>query len=223
MVRGVGRLALASALLYAGRRYFRNWGATKEETQMVLPGDELIDEPAVQTTEAEWIEAPPARVWPWLLQFGQDRGGLYSYNLLENLVGLRIHNTDGIHPGWQRLAPGDSVRLVPKGWMGLRDGVTMTVAQVDPERLLVLRGSPPLSSGDAVWSFHVVPCAQDRCRLLVRRRTRTASVRDQAEVELTAPITALMTRGMLRGIKNRVQAPLEHYLVDIDGDANPTS
>jgi len=25
---------------------------------------------------------------------------------------------------------------------------------------------------------------------------------------------------MLRGIKSRVQAPLEHYVVDIDGDAN---
>jgi hypothetical protein len=219
----VGRSALVGVVLYAGRQYFRNWGATKEETQMVLPGDELIEEPAVQTTEGEWINAPAARVWPWLLQLGQDRGGLYSYNLLENLVGLHIRNADGIHPVWARLAPGDSVRLVPKGWMGLRDGVTMTVAGVEPERLLVLRGSPLLSGGDAVWSFHIAPCGEDRCRLLVRRRTRVRRRRDLVEIELARPITALMTRGMLRGIKSRVQAPLEHYVVDIDGDANSTN
>jgi hypothetical protein len=216
----VGRSALAGVALYAGRRYFRNWGATKEEAQMVLPGDELIEEPATQTTEAEWINAPAARVWPWLLQLGQDRGGLYSYSLLENLVGLHIRNADGIHPAWAQLAPGDSVRLVPKGWMGLCDGVTMTVAGLEPERSLVLRGSPLPSGRDAVWSFHIAPSGKDRCRLLVRRRTRVRRRRDLVEIELAGPITALMTRGMLRGIKSRVQAPLEHFVVEVDGDAN---
>src|SRR5271157_4850334 len=112
----VGRLALAGVVLYAGRQYFRNWGATKEETQMVLPGDELIEEPAVQTTEAEWINAPAARVWPWLLQLGQDRGGLYSYNLLENLVGLHIRNADGMHP---RMGAACAGRLGATGADGL--------------------------------------------------------------------------------------------------------
>lgn len=65
--RIVGLTALA-ATLYAVRRYYGNWGATKEECRMRLPGDELVGEPAVQATEAVWIDAPPSAVWPWLLQ-----------------------------------------------------------------------------------------------------------------------------------------------------------
>lgn len=63
------------ALLYAARRYYRNWGATKQEAQMLLPGDSLVGDPATQTTEALCIDAPVSAVWPWLLQMGQDRGG----------------------------------------------------------------------------------------------------------------------------------------------------
>ena len=73
------RVAGAVALLYAARRYYRNWGTTKEECQLWLPGDELVRRPAVQTTEGVWIDAPPKAIWPWLVQMGQDRGGLYSY------------------------------------------------------------------------------------------------------------------------------------------------
>lgn len=71
-----------------------------------------------------------------------------------------------------------------------------------------------------LWSFHIAPCGADRRRLLVRRRAQARRRRDLVQIELAGPITALMTRGMLRGIKSRVQAPLEHYAVDIDGDAN---
>ena len=80
--RYVGRLAgsaIAGAGLLAARQYYRNWGTTKDECQMALPGDEFVEQPAVQTTEGVWIEAPAAEVWPWLVQMGQDRGGLYSY------------------------------------------------------------------------------------------------------------------------------------------------
>ena len=99
------RVATAAALLYAARRYYRNWGTTKEECRMSLAGDELVDDPAVNTTEAVWINAPAGAVWPWLVQMGQDRGGLYSYQTLENFV-----------------APGDGMRLAPNGWFGLCDG-----------------------------------------------------------------------------------------------------
>ena len=33
------------------------------------------------------IEAPPSAVWPWVVQLGAGRGGFYSYEGLENLVG----------------------------------------------------------------------------------------------------------------------------------------
>jgi hypothetical protein len=206
MVSGLARAVLAVAGLYGARRFYRNWGATKEECQMRLPGDELIGEPCVQTTEAVWIDAPAAAIWPWLVQMGQDRGGVYSYQALENLAGLRYRNADRIHPEWQRLASGDVVRLTPKGWLGLDEGVVLAVAQVVAEKAIVLRGSTPDLAWDTVWSFHVVPHWLDRCRLLVRSRTRLHHPVEVLSLEAAGPVKALMTRGMLLGIKHRVEA-----------------
>ena len=121
MWKGVLGSAAAGAGLYAARRFYRNWGTSKDECETPLPGDELVGAPAVQTTEGIWIDAPASAVWPWLVQMGQDRGGLYSYESLENLIGLKFRNAERIHPEWQQLAVGDVIRLVPRGWMGLRD------------------------------------------------------------------------------------------------------
>ena len=63
---------------------------------------------------------------------GQDRGSLYS-EALANLIGLRFHNADRVDPGWQQLAVGDVVRLAPQGWMGLRNGLTLSVDAITPE------------------------------------------------------------------------------------------
>ena len=41
----------------------------------------------ISATRAVTVEAPVAEVWPWLAQIGQGRGGLYSYDGLENLLG----------------------------------------------------------------------------------------------------------------------------------------
>ena len=201
-------VAAAAALLYAARRYYRNWGTTKEESVTYLPGDELLDQPAIRTTEAVWINAPASAVWPWLVQMGQDRGGLYSYETLENFVGLNYHNADRIHPEWQRLAPGDRVRLVPRGWMGLRNGFNLTVAEVIEQQAVMLCAGPPTHPMDAVWSFHVIPYWEDRCRLLVRSRTRRRHWGDAVAIECVAPAMALVTRGMLRGIKRRAEGRL---------------
>jgi hypothetical protein len=77
------------------------WGATAAEVARRLPGDELIPHPASVSTRAITIQAPVERVWPWVLQTGQERGGLYSYQWLENLFGSDIHNADRIMPAWQ--------------------------------------------------------------------------------------------------------------------------
>jgi hypothetical protein len=96
-------------------------------------------------------------VWRWLVQIGQDRGGMYSYDRLENILGLRIHSTDRIREEWQHLDAGDRVRLVPKGWLGVKDGFALPVERVNPGRAIVLREQPPQQPWDAVWSFHVIP------------------------------------------------------------------
>ena len=200
-----GRLAggaVASAGLFAARQYFRNWGTTKEECETPLPGDELVGQPAVQTTEGIWIEAGAAQVWPWLVQMGHDRAGMYSYEKLENLAGIKHRNADRIHPEWQNLAVGDVIRLIPKGWMGLDDGLAMPVVQLVEEQTIVLQMQPPL---DGVWSFHVIPRWEDRCRLLVRTRMRMRVPGEVLGAEAISPVMSLMTRGMLIGIKKRVE------------------
>lgn len=204
MTNNMLRVAGGIASLYAARRYYRNWGATKEECGMHLPGDELIGSPSVQSTEGIWIDAPPAVVWPWLAQIGQDRGGLYGSGTVENLLGLSYANADRVHPEWQHVAAGDPVRLAPRGWMGLRRGLTLTVEQVVGDSTLVLRGTPPDMPWETVWSFHLLARGEDRCRVLVRTRTRLRHPGEVLGVELAGPLTALVTRGLLVGIKRRV-------------------
>ncbi len=206
MWKSVVGTVLAGAGLYGARRFYRNWGTTKEECETPLPGDELVGGPAVQTTEGVWIDAPASAVWPWLVQMGQDRGGLYSYESLERLIGLKLRNADRIHPEWQQLAVGDVVRLVPRGWMALRDGLALPVAQIVDGQSIVLRVDPTRSPWDGVWSFHVMPRWEDRCRLLVRSRSRMHVPGEVLGAELSGPVVSLMTRGMLLGIKRRVEA-----------------
>jgi hypothetical protein len=172
---------------------------------MHLPGDELIRPPVNQTTEGISIDASVAAVWPWLVQMGQDRGGLYGYEFLENSIGLHHRNASRIHPEWQRIAPGDVIRLSPQGWLGLHDGVAFTVAEATEERAIVLHVAPPSLPWETVWSFHLIPRGDDRCRLLIRSRVGLRRPGEVVLAEIASPVTALMTRGMLRGIQRRAR------------------
>lgn len=202
-------LVLAAAAGTIGSRALharRNWGATAEEASRVLPGDEFVPEPAEQTTLAMTVEAPPEEIWAWLVQMGQGRGGMYSYDWLENLIGLDIHSADEIRDEWQRLAVGDRVVVVPEGYGPMPDGYAFRVALVDAPRALVLRQAPPEHPWNGVWSFHVVPLDDGRCRLLSRSRTTTApQLGLRIATRVGEPVTLVMTRRMLYGIKERAE------------------
>jgi hypothetical protein len=200
---GTKRIIETAALfgvLYAARRYFRNWGTTKAECKMRLPGDGLVRDPVVQTTEAVYIDAPPTAVWYWLSQMAQDRA-----ERLKNLAGLRQHDTDRLHPEWQQLAVGDVVQLASPGWMGLADGVRLTVAEIVPEKYVVLVSTQPNLRWNAVWSFHSQPHWEDRVRLLTRARIALRYPGEVFAMELARPVIALGARGLLLGIKHRVE------------------
>src|SRR5690606_5720018 len=96
------------------RRWYARWGSTAEEQRRALPGDDIVAAPRPITTRAITIRAPSSAVWPWLVQMGQGRGGLYSYQKPENLARCDMHNADRIHPEWQNLAAGDKVRFGPE-------------------------------------------------------------------------------------------------------------
>jgi hypothetical protein len=202
LLLAAGAAALGLQALHARR----HWGATDEEVAAPLPGDELVPEPAENTTLAVTVDAPAEQVWPWLVQIGQDRGGMYSYDWLEDLLGLGIHSTGEIREEWQHLAPGDRIVVVPEGYGPMPAGYAFTVARVDPPRALVLRQAPPEHPWNGVWSFSVVPAGEGRCRLLARSRTEVPTQPGlRLATRIGEPVTLVMTRRMLHGIRQRAE------------------
>lgn len=197
--------ALVPVAWVVAHRRWRNWGATPDEIDRALPGDELVAPPSSSTTRAVTVDAPAAEVWPWLVQMGHGRAGMYSYDLLENLIGLDIHSRWSIVDELQHLEVGDRIRLVPPGWAGLKDGYALPVAMIDEGRSLVLREDPAEGPWDAVWSFHVVPDGPDRCRLISRGTAQDRGPAARLADELMDPVTLVMTRKMLLGIKERAE------------------
>jgi hypothetical protein len=198
--------AVVGALGMRALHAHRNWGATADEVAAVLPGDELAPAPAEQTTLAATVEADPQEIWSWLVQIGQGRGGMYSYDWLENLVGLDIRSTDEVRDEWQHLAAGDRVVVVPVGYGPMPAGYAFAVARADPCSALVLRQAPPEHPWNGVWSFHVLPAGDGRCRLVSRARTeRPPRMGLRVATRLGEPVTLVMTRRMLLGIKQRAE------------------
>lgn len=186
------------------------WGATDDEVAMALPGDELVAAPAQQVTRAIAIEAPPDAVWPWIVQIGADRGGFYSYERLENLFGLDIHNTDRIVPEWQQREVGDLVAADGKGSGG------WYVAQVVPGEALVMlvgdvRAGRPLRRDEGLkweflWTFYVRPAHGGMSRLIIRERTGFGSPLTRALMSPIGFVSFVMTQKMLREIMARAEA-----------------
>jgi hypothetical protein len=203
---GLGLAVLGAAAfgvyLRIVRPWQRRWGATDDELQRTLPGDELVPNPKYQTTMALTIHAKPAVIWPWLAQIGQGRGGFYSYEWLENLMGAAIHNADRIHPEWQ-LQVGDFVRLYHEGG----GPPPYQVAAIEPGQALIL-GHPldkASNSGAAwgdSWSFVLQPIDQQYTRLIMRMRTSPELPGYMHVVNnVLEPGYFIMFRGMLLGIK----------------------
>ncbi len=196
---GLGVAALAGGLVLR-RRYLR-WGATDEEVQAGLPGDEELGAADLVATRAITVHAAPLAVWPWLAQMGQGRGGLYSYDRLENLVGCDIHSAERVMTQWQHIEVGDDVRLAPT--------LALRVTRVDPGRVLVLRGGVPIGDMaapyDFTWAFVICKGPADTTRLVVRERYRYANRWVTLLVEPVELISTLMSQKMLRGIRDRAE------------------
>jgi hypothetical protein len=132
----IGGAAVVGLLMM--RRWQLGWGTTGQEAGVPLPGDGLIANPGLTATRGITIGAPAGQVWPWIAQLGQGRGGFYSYDFLENLVGCDIHSADRIGSEWQEVEAGDQVRLAPQ--------VALGVALVERGKSLVLRGGVPVGN-----------------------------------------------------------------------------
>jgi hypothetical protein len=175
------------------------------EHRVMILGDELIPDPATKHALAEFIYASADEVWPWVRQMGRGRAGLYSYEWIENLFGLDLHNASEIRDEW-RLGVGDRVELVRKGWPALKAGYSLPVAEVDDEKhVLVLRQQPPEHPWNAVWTFFVVPMDDQSCLLVSHSRVEVSAGLSNWKTKPMECVTDFMTRGMLRGIKKRAE------------------
>jgi hypothetical protein len=167
-----------------------NWGATAEEAAARLPGDELLEDADGVATRAISIDAPPSAVWPWLAQMGPSpRGGAYTYDWIENLLGLNMHSTDEVLPEFQHPEVGD----------GFGYGANaMTFRIVELERVIATQSA----DGNWVWTF-VLREQDGGTRLISRNRFRLPRIRDRIGMIPMEPGSLVMERKMLKGVKER--------------------
>jgi hypothetical protein len=230
MISTLARLAAigtaGAAYVLGVRPQLQRWGATELEAAEELPGDSLVPAPRFASTRAISIAAPPSAVWPWLVQLGEGRGGLYTYESLERLVGLGMESADSIVAELQDLSVGDTIRLAP---VGGPDGLAMTVERLEAPTLLVLRsagteaaaasddapgGSEPLRAGDyfsgtpaASWTLVLRDIDDGAARLLSRWRMTWApsAAADLFNGAFVEPLHFALEEKMLRGIRDRVE------------------
>jgi hypothetical protein len=201
-VAGAGVIGgAAAAYVGAVRPWQLRWGATGDELDATLIGDDLITNPDLTATRAITARAGADQVWPWIAQLGQGRGGFYSYDALENLVGCDMHSADRVVPEWQDIKVGDQVQLHPD--------IGLAVTAVEQGRALVLRGGVPMgpvtAPYDFTWAFVLREQPDQTTRLLVRERYAYTQRWARFLVEPTAVVAFVMTQRMLRGIRDRAE------------------
>jgi hypothetical protein len=208
-------IALFAAYLAILHPWLMAWGTTPAEQSMALPGDELVLDPGARITRGITINAPPDRIWPWLLQIGQDRAGFYSNDWLENLTTADIHNADEIRPEWQQRAVGDLVPMSRPDFLGgaMGEATYLRLRLIEPERVIA----------DLPGTLILQPIDADTTRLLMREPRVTPAGDAPSGVVGTLitrltwdPMHFVMVKGMLRGIKARAEGqPVRPPLLDV--------
>lgn len=180
--------------LRVARGKILRWGATADEFKALLPGDELIPGADGMATRAITIAAAPADVWPWLAQMGPaPRGGIYTYDWIENLIGLDMHSVDHVLREFQNPEPGLTIKFGAN---------TMVAKLVESNRHLVWQSADE----NWVWSFVLVPDRDGNTRLISRNSYRLPRTIDRVGMFVMEPASLVMERKMLLGFKARAEA-----------------
>jgi hypothetical protein len=185
-------VASAGCALYwiVVRRRILTWGATEEEAASQLPGDELLEDADGVSTRAIEIQAPARAVWPWIAQMGPSpRGGAYTYDWVDNLLGLNMHSADTVLPEFQHPEIGDTI-----GYGANR----MRLERVEPKHVLAWRSE----DGNWVWTF-VLREHDGNTRLISRNRFRLPTLAIRVGMLPMELGSLVMERKMLLGIKKR--------------------
>lgn len=177
------------------RRWHMRWGATDAEVAGPMPGDEIVPKTSFNATRAITIDAPPERVWPWIVQMGYRRAGFYTYALLDN---AGYESADRVLPEYQDPKVGD--------WMPMSRKVNETTAfkmkAFEPNQWLLWE------KPDSTWSWKLAPLNRDRTRLITRLKQRYAW---ESPASAIAALVLLefgdfaMIRRVLKGIRARAE------------------
>jgi len=182
-----------------------HWGIDTALAERTYPGDALVPTPRWGWTHAIEIDASPSAVWGWVAQVGAQRGGFYSYQWLENLVGCDIDNANEVRAEWEHHV-GSTMVLHP-------DMPGLPVVQCERGRYFATLGDPAPEEGQGQdvrfsWLFFVEPLEGGRCRLVSRVRS---DYPDGLSMDLkygpwlTESVGFVMDRRMLLGIKARAE------------------
>jgi hypothetical protein len=166
-----------------------NWGATAAEQQMKFPADDLISPNRFVSTRAISIQAPKEKIWPWIAQTGQNRGGFNSYYWLENLFAAKMLNADSVVPDWQNPQPGDTV------YYGEGEGYEL-ISFVKSNHYYSLGG----------WTFYLDSVDTNHTRLIVRYPSMEIKQSKMMKIYyygLFEPLHFIMESGMMMGIKQK--------------------
>lgn len=205
-----GAVAVAAYMAY--RPKLLTWGATEDELARSWPGDDVVPDPKWSFTHAVTIHAPAAAIWPWIVQWGYGRGGFYSYDWIDRMMGVEgLKSADRILPEFQHLAVGDTISLAP--------GLDLPVVLLEPERALVIEaegqpndpGAPPDPTAPGYmhmgWAWLLVEQPDGTTRLISRARLDyPPSAANDLMHAFVQVGSFVMDRGMLEGIKRRVEA-----------------
>ena len=182
-------LAVVSLLYFlVYRPWSLSWGATDEEVNHQMSGDDILKRPTFVATRAISINASPEEIWPWIIQIGYKRAGFYSYDRLDN---DGIHSSDNILPEYQGLQVGDVIPMTKE--------INAVVIELDPYDSMVMDFQP------WVWSWGLYETEPGHTRLVTRVYYRsehfiTNFMADAFEI--------FMMRKCLLGIKQRVEATI---------------
>jgi hypothetical protein len=208
MIPGIIALVVLGVIYWLPvRRWFATWGTTPDELTRQMAGDAIIADPTDTATQAVTVNAPPEAVWPWLVQLGYQRGGLYSYDWLDRLFKfLDRPSATRVMPEFQTLEVGDRI------FLGAR--MSLTVAALDANRALVLANK----TGDMewVWQFGLYPVDACRTRLVSRGiEHMPATIGSWLSMRIMEPAAFIMTRKMLLTLKKRAEQ-LANAQIDLE-------
>jgi len=170
------------------------WGSTPEERACAMPGDEYLEASArvrIGMTRAIWIDATPARVWPWIAQLGRG-AGWYSFDRLDN-----ANRTSAQH----------LVSWIPEPQLGDATAIGY-LRHVDRGRSLAwwANGAGFIGSRTRLVTSYVLEQEGLRTRLVSRMSADATGMSAGLALFVFRVVDSIMATRQLIGIRDRVES-----------------